>query len=132
MENRKAIGERIRKLRKIVGLTQIQFGKILKTPDSNIRKWEKGEALPNVEKLLLMQQNFGVNLNWLLTGKGKMFLEEDRDNRIDKEILNLLNNEPDVEKKKALLEFLKKVWVSEQHSSLEKSSHQKQKNDKIF
>ena len=116
------LGERIRVIRKRLNLSQKKFAEILGISLITLQRYEKGEREPSSEVLVNIKQKFKVNMNWLLTGEGKMFLEEDeKENSIEKEILELLANEPDEEKKKALLDFLKRVWVSRQPSSLDTS-----------
>ena len=43
-----------------------------------ISKWEREEQLPNYGKLLEIASLTHVNLNWLLTGEGEMFLESEK------------------------------------------------------
>jgi transcriptional regulator with XRE-family HTH domain len=117
------IGERIKMLRKRLNMSQKKFSEMLDVSLITLQRYEKGEREPSSDFLINLKNKFNVNINWLLTGQGKMFLEEDKgDNKIEKEILELLSNEPDIEKKKALLDFLKRVWVSGQHSSSENCS----------
>ena len=68
------VGERIKKLREKLDLTQREFGRRIGVMDTVIRRWEKGEFEPTSEKLRAIANEFGVNLNWLLLGKGNMFL----------------------------------------------------------
>ena len=119
MENN--LGKRLRMLRDILGFSQKEMAKYMDISLRVYQYYEKNEQKPSYDKLAKLRK-FKVNMNWLLTGEGKMFLEEDeKENSIEKEILELLANEPDEEKKKALLDFLKRVWVSRQPSSLDTS-----------
>jgi len=120
------IGRRIKIIRNILNLTQKEFANALHIDDSNVRKWESGKVLPNAEKLLIMKEKFKININWLLTGEGEMFIKEeekieDKERDYKKEILEILERE-DEEKVKALAEFLKRAWASQEQLSLEKSS----------
>jgi len=68
-----AIGQRIRAIRQHYMLTQMEFGKKLKTKRATISMVELGEIAPNLQILQNLCNDFGVNGNYLLTGEGKMF-----------------------------------------------------------
>lgn len=45
----------------------------LKTPKATISRWLKGEYTK--EFLEVLQKEYNLNINWLITGKGKPFLK---------------------------------------------------------
>ena len=72
MEN---YGERVRKIRKEMGLSQSKFGHQLDLATmiiSRIESNETGLKAPILAKL----DEMGVNISWLLTGKGNMFKKD--------------------------------------------------------
>ncbi len=69
MEN---IGQRIKQLRKMLGLTQKEFAEKIGKATISISKWEAGDRTPDESTLRLISQTFGVNLDWLKTGEGEM------------------------------------------------------------
>jgi len=71
------IGERIKLLRKHLGLTQKEFAKRIGVIDRLVSKWEKGANDPTTKSLLLIAKEFNVNLHWLLTGEGEMFIRKE-------------------------------------------------------
>ena len=69
------IGSRIKAIREYFHLSQIVFSKKLKYTDSStITNIEKGKATLSAKRLLLINELYNVDLNWLLTGSGNMFL----------------------------------------------------------
>ena len=65
--------ERIKELRKILGLTQQKFADRLGLKRQTIAAYEIGNIEPSESTLLLICKEFSVNKEWLLTGKGETF-----------------------------------------------------------
>ena len=72
------LGDRVRKLRKSLGLTQEELAKILKTSGSYISDIEKNKLIPGGKFLYEILKNFKVNINWILKGEGPIFIEKDK------------------------------------------------------
>lgn len=70
------IGERLKKLRKEIGLTQQEFSDKIKVSRSNIATYEVGKNNPTDAVVNLICREFHVNETWLRTGKGEMFNQE--------------------------------------------------------
>lgn len=49
-------------------------GKIMVHYDT-VRRWCNGNNLPEGNDLLLIQNNYGISIDWLFTGKGNRYLE---------------------------------------------------------
>lgn len=75
------MNERFKELRKTLGLTQSEFGKILGLSTSGVSDIESGRR--NVtEQHLIMLSNYKkkiINIEWLRTGDGEMFVKMDRE-----------------------------------------------------
>ena len=67
------MNERIKLLRKTIGLSQRDFGKKIGVGDTAISKIEKGENTPSEQTIKSICREFNVNYAWLLEGKGEMF-----------------------------------------------------------
>lgn len=67
------INTEILKLRKKNGYTQEQLAEKLDVSRQAVAKWESGEALPEVEKILLLSDLFRVTTDSLLKGNGSCF-----------------------------------------------------------
>ncbi len=68
MENvRQVIGENLAYLRKNAKLTQLEVADQFGYTDKSISKWEKGDALPDIETLQSICEFYGVDLDYLVT-----------------------------------------------------------------
>ncbi len=63
------IAERILKLRKEAGLSQEAFAEKLGVSRQSVSKWESGNVMPDLDKVVAMCELFGVSTDYLLTGK---------------------------------------------------------------
>jgi transcriptional regulator with XRE-family HTH domain len=61
-------GDRIKELRKISNLTQLELAKKLNITDKAISKWESNLGEPSIEMLLQLSKLFDVSIDYLLTG----------------------------------------------------------------
>ena len=66
--------ERIRELRKNLGLSQDAFGKRLGVTGTAISRYEKGERSLTEQMALSICREFHVNYHWLTNGDGPMFI----------------------------------------------------------
>jgi transcriptional regulator with XRE-family HTH domain len=73
------IGQRIRMLRKTLGLSQEEFGKKLGVTLRTIARYERGETVVPDRTLRQIEQTFSVNPEWLREGKGEMFLPKKKE-----------------------------------------------------
>ncbi len=74
--NAVSIGQRLRLLRKELGLTQEEFGQRIGKGVATIKRWESGQTEPNDKTLRLISHTFGVSYEWLKEGKGEMWERE--------------------------------------------------------
>lgn len=75
------MNERFKELRKALGLTQSEFGKILGLSTSGVSEIEAGRRKVT-EQHLIMLSNYKkkiINIEWLRTGYGEMFVKMDRE-----------------------------------------------------
>ncbi|MBE7704495.1 MAG: helix-turn-helix transcriptional regulator [Cyanobacteria bacterium SIG29] len=68
------IGKRVKELKGALKLTSSELAKKLEIPVRTIGSYERNEAQPGPKFLSALIENYKVNINWLLTGKGSMFL----------------------------------------------------------
>lgn len=69
-------GKRLKQARQLKELSQEDFGKILGLTKQSISRVENDKIFVSKEILCNMIVNFNLNINYLLTGKGQMFLPE--------------------------------------------------------
>ena len=72
-------GERVREVRKTLGLTLEKFGEKLGIQKSAISKIERGDTNLTDANIKLICREFNVDYIWLTTGEGEMFVESDDD-----------------------------------------------------
>ena len=77
-----SINQRIRELRKELGLTQRDFGTRIGLKHGTVSWMEKdGNSIIDQNKRIICDQ-FGVSLHWLETGEGNMYADPDSDERL--------------------------------------------------
>lgn len=78
--------ERVREVRKALGLTLEKFGERIGIKKAAVSKIEKGENALTEQNLKSICREFGCDYIWLTTGEGEMFVENDDDfmERIDR------------------------------------------------
>ena len=60
------IGDQIQKLRIEKGLTQERFAEFMEVSRQSISKWELGQAVPDVDKIIRMSELFDVSTDTIL------------------------------------------------------------------
>lgn len=70
-------GARLKAVRKHLGINQNTMGDALKIKGSAISQMENGIINPSMDTLLMLSRAYNVDLHWLITGKGEMFMEAD-------------------------------------------------------
>ncbi len=74
-----SIGERLKAIRRNLNLTVKDLAEILDIPTRTIGAWERNENPPNEKFLTQLIIKFNININWLLTGKGEIFITKHDD-----------------------------------------------------
>ncbi|MCP5054884.1 MAG: helix-turn-helix transcriptional regulator [bacterium] len=67
------VGQRIRRLRSTLNLSQKQLAAKINAAPSNLSEIEAGKSKPGFNVLMRLISTFDVNANWLLLGRGEMF-----------------------------------------------------------
>lgn len=76
--------DRLKNLRKHLGLNQRDFGAAIGVTSASISRYEKGEMEPSESVLIAISTTFSVNMAWLKTGKGSMEATETADDMVDR------------------------------------------------
>lgn len=66
--NKIEVGQRIKNIRLSKGMTLEEFGKIFNATKGNVLKWEKGQSLPNPERLKTIAKLSDITVEELLYG----------------------------------------------------------------
>lgn len=89
------MNERIKELRKAIGLTQQEFSDKLKISRNSIAAYETGRSNMGDAVINLICREFNVDETWLRTGEGEMFVPISRDEQIVDFMGDILKNESD-------------------------------------
>lgn len=73
------IGDRLKKLRKELDLTQSAFAARIGSVQNTITGYESGRRNPSAQVIALISREFNVNEEWLLDGTGEMFISDTND-----------------------------------------------------
>lgn len=88
------IADRFKDIRANKRLTQAALAEMLEVKKQAISNIEGGYNYPSIELIIKLIETFNINANWLLTGKGDVYIEA--------------SDELSPELEKALDKFLKK------------------------
>ena len=66
--NKTEVGQRIKNIRLSKGMTLEEFGKIFNATKGNVLKWEKGQSMPNPERLKTIAKIADISIDELLYG----------------------------------------------------------------
>lgn len=79
-------GERIREVRKALGLTLEKFGEKIGMKKNSVSQIENGKNSVTEQVIKSICREFNVDYMWLTTGDGEMFIDNDDDfiERIDR------------------------------------------------
>lgn len=108
LQMRLEIGKRLRLIRERMGITQAEVGEKLGIQSQHVSKYERGETVPTWENLIKLIDLYDVNINWLLTGKGSMFLSPvNYSLQGEKELTAVRDIEPDSQIEEIIIELRK-------------------------
>ncbi len=77
-----SIYERFANIRELKGQNRERFAQTLGTQGSVVSAIESGKREPSKAVMLKMRESCGVSIDWLLTGEGPMFLEQEESPRV--------------------------------------------------
>ena len=87
----KKFGEFVKKLREEKNLNQEQLGNEVHVHRTTVNKWEKGNALPLNDTLVLLSNFFDVSIDELLAGE--RFNNKNKKDKNKDVVLDLLNHQ---------------------------------------
>ncbi len=92
------MNERMKELRKALGLTLEKFGERVGVSKTAINKIENGTNNVSDRMLLSVCKEFNVNDEWLRTGEGEMFNQSDDDEELAEIVGRVLAGEDEFRK----------------------------------
>ena len=99
--------ERIKELRKSLGITQQEFADKLGLKRNTIATYEIGKAVPSDRVVSDLCNKYNVNEEWHRTGEGEMFVSLNRTQQIAQLTADLFKGEKDSFKERLLLALAK-------------------------
>lgn len=90
--------ERIKLLRKYLGMNQTEFGSRIGASQAMITSYETGRVVPDTSILLLICHEFGIRREWLETGEEPMYPEQvdDGPHALVPDLVDVLSDHPAV------------------------------------
>lgn len=82
------MGERVRELRKTLGLSGEKFGEKIGLKRNSLSQIETGKNNLSEQSILAICREFNVNEEWLRSGTGEMF----KDMTLDEEIISFIGD----------------------------------------
>lgn len=104
------MNERIKRIRKAVGLTQSEFGERIGVKGNTVTNYETGLRTPSDAVILSICREFNVNEPWLRTGKGEMLLQLDKDEEFDRLCAEIQMSDDEFIK-----DIMRKYWRLDEH-----------------
>lgn len=101
------INERFKQIRKALGFSQTEFAEQLNKKLRMIQYYETNNYNITLDVLLLLQEKFNVNTDWLINGNGSMFLS-DNEKKADSGVVSIASSYNVPERLLILLSKLKK------------------------
>ena len=118
------MNNRIKELRKQLGLTQQEFADRLKLKRNTIATYEMGKATPSNRTISDICEAYNVNREWLETGKGDMFQKLDKKSELSAFFKKALSGE--------LLASVAETLVSQKEKDLSKIPTNPEDLEKLY
>lgn len=126
------LGDRLRLLRKALGLSQAEFAAKLGVKQRAISHWERGDTEPSFKTLQKISEIWSVNPVWLFKGEGPMFLHEAEPERsLPPDLAEALKN-PRLQKILLLLKDLPEEEIEEVYRNLQKTKRQREERERLL
>lgn len=69
-------GEKLILMREKLGFNQNEFAEKIELAPQSLSRYEKNKVKPSIEFIEKLTNMFSVNTNWLINGKGEIFINE--------------------------------------------------------
>lgn len=87
--------DRIKQIRKSIGKTQVEFGKLIGVKGNTVTGYEAGTRTPSDAVITSICREFNVREEWLRSGTGEMFVEMDKEAQLMQWAGRVLRDESD-------------------------------------
>lgn len=114
--------DRIKVVRKALGLNQTDFGSKIGVKQGTVAAYESGARIPLDSVIVSICREFNVSERWLRTGEGEMFVQLSREEEITKFAMEIIRD-PDSEFQRQAISILAKL-TPEQWKLMEQMADQ--------
>lgn len=114
--------ERIKVIRKALGLNQTDFGSKIGVKQGTVAAYESGARIPLDSVIVSICREYNVSERWLRTGEGEMFVQLSREEEITKFAMEIIRD-PDSEFQRQAISILAKL-TPEQWKLMEQMADQ--------
>lgn len=101
------MNNRIKEIRKCLGITQTEFGNKISLKPNTISDLEKDKRTVTDRTISDICREFNVNEVWLRSGEGEMFVQLSRDEELSRYLGELLKDEDENFKKRLIAALVK-------------------------
>lgn len=121
------ISEKLKQIRKILGINQAEFSKSLEMSQSYLSDIESGRQEPSFAVIKKINKAYKVSIDWLLTDTGEMFLKEDSESSVKLPVDQELTD-PEIQ----LLTFFRELNVDNQNELTDYAKFKYERNNPIY
>lgn len=101
--------DRLKEIREKIFSTQLNMAKALSVSRQAVNEYERGNNIIPTKALIILINDYNVNINWLLSGKGNMLLTDKEKASTTQQIQELNDKIKELEiENKLLKELIKK------------------------
>lgn len=101
------MNDRIKELRKYLGLNQTEFGEKIGAKQATVAGWEVKRREPSDMVINTICTTFNVNEEWLRTGTGEMFVQLSQEEELAEFLADIQKSDDSDPVKKILLAFMR-------------------------
>lgn len=107
--------ERFKEIRRLLGITQAEFGKEINISQNYVWMIEKGERIPSDRTIADICRVYNVNEDWLRDGTGEPFMQLSREETIA-EYVGRITGEHITDIDESIIKFMAETPVDEWES----------------
>ncbi|BBH24056.1 hypothetical protein Back11_54010 [Paenibacillus baekrokdamisoli] len=85
------IGQRLKRIRKINELNQVEFSKIIDVSQGTLSEIEQDKYYSSTETIMALHTNFSADIHWILFGRDTSREEKNMYDDLKNDEVNLLN-----------------------------------------
>ena len=101
--------DRLKEIREKIFSTQLNMAKALNVSRQAVNEYERGNNIIPTKALIILINDYNININWLLSGQGNMLLSDTEKINTSQQIQELNNKIKELEiENKVLKELIKK------------------------